>query len=59
MLSHMHIRRLEHAGITVIDVYLGDDRELVTKLERLFPHLIVRSNNDPPDKLGNLRKSLA
>lgn len=58
-LSHTHIRRLERAGITVIGVYLGDDADLVVKLKRLFPHLIISSNNDLPDKLGNLLKSLA
>ena len=58
-LSHTHIRRLERAEITVIGVYLGDDADLVVKLKRLFPHLIISSNNDLPDKLGNLLKSLA
>ena len=36
-----------------------DDADLVVKLKRLFPHLIISSNNDLPDKLGNLLKSLA
>jgi hypothetical protein len=58
-LSHTRIRRLERAGITVIGVYLGEDADLAAKLKRLFPHLIICSNNDLPDKLGNLLKSLA
>jgi hypothetical protein len=58
-LSHTHIRRLERAGITIIGIYLGDDADLMVKLKRLFPHLIISSNNDLPDKLGNLLRSLA
>jgi hypothetical protein len=58
-LSHTRIRRLERAGIAVIGVYLGDDAELAAKLKRLFPYLIISSNNDLPDKLGNLLRSLA
>jgi len=58
-LSYTHIRRLERTEITVIGVYLGDDADLVVKLKRLFPHLIISSNNDLPDKLGNLLRSLA
>ena len=59
MLSRTHLQRLERQGMTTIGVYLGDDSDLVTKLHLLFPRLIVCSNNDLPDKLGNLLRSLA
>ena len=59
LLSQGHIRRLERSGITVLGIYLGDDRELIGKLKQLFSRLIVCSNNELPDKLGNLLRSLA
>ena len=58
-LSRAHLQRLERQGMTTIGVYLGDNSDLVTKLHLLFPRLIVCSNNDLPDKLGNLLRSLA
>ena len=58
-LSRAHLQRLERQGMTTIGVYLGDDSDLIGKLHVLFPRLIVCSNNDLPDKLGNLLRSLA
>jgi nitric oxide reductase activation protein len=59
LLSLAHIRHLERSGVSVIGVYLGEDGELIAKLRRLFPLLIVCSNDDLPDRLGNLLRSLA
>ena len=58
-LSRAHLLRLERQGLIPIGVYLGDDFDLMAKLHKLFPRLIVCSNNDLPDKLGNLLRSLA
>jgi len=58
-LSQAHLGRLERLGVTAIGVYLGDDSEMIVKLQRLFPRLVISTGKELPDKLGNLLRSLA
>ena len=43
----------------MIGVYLGDNKELITKLKRLFPRLVISQGQALPETLGNLLRGLA
>ena len=58
-LSLAQVQTLERQGIAVIGVYLGDEKDMIAKLKRLFCRLVVTSGQALPETLGNLLRSLA
>lgn len=58
-LSVQRIKRMETTGLIVIGVYLGERSKDVTRLKQLFRWLIKCTNEQLPERLGDLLRTFA